>query len=204
MVSFMIDIVPMAASAAILVAQAIHALQTVSGQRGDAAQTRRHLFAIGLAFFAVYVPWAMMEFGRPHGEVWAVWALLFGSMCTIFGVVAFILMVVEGVFWSRAGMNLVAALVCILSGLGCTVHSFMPGLCHGWRQLIPLHAMWHFCSAVTANRCGQVLDFLTQLTEAMETAMQSSASSGKSPGSTKRAPLLLRLTRDALPSQFSM
>jgi hypothetical protein len=61
--------------------------------------------------------------------------------------------------WS-AYVNLALALTCILLGLACTVHSFHPGLCTGVRQRFPLHAAWHFFSAITLNRAGHLLDIL--------------------------------------------
>ena len=49
-------------------------------------------------------------------------------------------------FWVRRGslkgrvaVDLVAAVACVLVGLGFTVHSWLPGACVGWRLLLPTH-----------------------------------------------------------------
>ena len=38
----------------------------------------------------------------------------------------------------------------LLLGLGFTVHSWLEGACAGWRLGFPLHAAWHFFSAISA------------------------------------------------------
>jgi len=84
------------------------------------------------------------------------------------GVVALMVFANEGLLGGASGADLFTAIACILMGLGFTVHSFIPGMCNGWRAAFPFHALWHFFSAVTANRCGRVLDTLTKLVQEME------------------------------------
>merc|ERR1719285_1375741 len=69
-----------------------------------------------------------------------------------------------------AGMSHYAAwgVWALLLGLAFSVHSFVPGLCQGWRTVLPFHALWHLFSSITANRCGRTLDNLTKLVTAME------------------------------------
>lgn len=200
LVSFMIDIVPMAVTAAMMIFRAIHGLQAEAGHRGPHAETHRFCVSMGAAFVAVYTPWVMMQTGISHFKVWGVWAFLFGSMGAAFGVVSLILFISEGIFWGKGGRDLMIAIACILLGLGCTIHSFIPGFCTGWRTAIPLHAFWHLFSSVTANRCGHVLDTLSKLVESMELRAGTEMEMPKN----KRTPLILRMVRDALPSQFSM
>jgi hypothetical protein len=195
---FVIDIVPMAVTAALMLFRGIHALQVDAGVTGPSAETTRLLVCMGSAVFAVYTPWAMMAAGVSHYTVWGVWALLFGSMGAIFGVICLMVFFNEGILRGQPGMDLGVAIACVLSGLGCSVHSFIPGLCEGWRTAVPLHALWHVFSSITANRCGYLLDTMTKLVATME----DSANSCKK---TKGNSLLVRLLkRDILPSQFSM
>merc|ERR1711933_617122 len=120
----------------------------------------------------------------------------FGSIGAFFGVVSFVIFLNKGVLNRRAGADLGIAVVCVLLGLGCTVHSFLPGLCDGLRTAIPLHAAWHLFSSVTANRCGLILDMLTRVVEGME----NSETKGR-----KRASFLVRLMKQhALPNQYSL
>lgn len=197
LVSFMIDIVPMAVTAGLMLFRAVHAIQAEAGEsRTVAAETQRFVVSLGTSFVAVYVPWIMMQAGISHFNVWGLWAFLFGSMGVAFAVVSLLLFLHEGIFWGQGGRDLLISVVAILLGLGCTVHSFIPGLCAGWRTLLPLHAFWHLFSSISANRLGHVLDTLSKLVDAMELR--------ESVPKTKRNPLLLRMLRDAMPSQFSM
>lgn len=196
---FLVDIVPMAVTAALMLFRALHALQADAGQTGPEAEALRWLICMGCAFFAVYVPWMMMVAGVSHFTVWGIWALLFGSMGAVFGVVALMVFAREGVlFGTKHGEDLGIAIAAVLLGLGCSIHSFIPGMCEGWRTAFPYHAVWHLFSSVTANRCGHILDYLTTLVYNMETdAPARKMRSGNS--------LLVRLMkRDFLPSQFSM
>mmetsp|Transcript_79265 Transcript_79265/g.214426 ORF Transcript_79265/g.214426 Transcript_79265/m.214426 type:complete len:299 (+) Transcript_79265:82-978(+) len=195
---FIIDIVPMAVTAALMIFRGVHALQVDAGETGQAAETTRFLIAIACSFFAVYIPWALMAAGISHSTVWGVWALMFGSMGAVFGVISLMVFFNEGILHGKPGMDLAVAIACVLLGLGCSVHSFVPGLCEGWRTALPLHALWHVFSSVTANRCGYVLDTLTKLVSTME---EPANSCKKQKGNS----LLVRLLkRDMLPSQFSM
>merc|ERR1719436_676291 len=106
--------------------------------------------------------------GFSHSATWGVWALLFGSIGAMFGVVAFLIFFEEDLLRGRPGVDLATAVAFVLLGLGCTVHSFLPGLCTGWRATLPLHALWHLCSSITANRCGCILDTLAQVIESIE------------------------------------
>lgn len=194
--AFLIDIVPMAVTAALMLFKAIHVVQVDAGRVGKTAESARFFISMSAAVFAVYTPWMMIVAGVSHFTVWGVWALLFGSMGAIFGVVALAVFVNENVLFSRSGADLFIAIACVLMGLGCTIHSFIPGLCEGWRAALPLHAFWHLFSSITANRCGCVLDTVTKLVDAQE----------KNPPKRKSGDsLLVRLIKnDALPSQFSM
>jgi len=195
---FMIDIIPMAATAALLLYKATHALQADAGGSGHNSETFRLSLSIACALFAVYIPWVMMAAGTSHEAVWGVWAFLFGSMGAIFGVVACMVFVNEGVFWGQPGLDLVSAVVSVLLGLSCSIHSFIPGLCNGWRTALPLHALWHVCSAISSNRCGYILDTMSQLVSDMEDTTKARVTN-------KLGSLLVRLVkRDILPSQFSM
>jgi len=195
---FIIDIVPMAITAALMLFRATHALQVDAGETGPSAETTRYLVSMGSAVFAVYTPWAMMAAGVSHYTVWGVWALLFGSMGALFGVICLMVFFNEGILHGQPGIDLAVAIACVLLGLGCSVHSFIPGLCEGWRTSLPLHALWHVFASITSNRCGYLLDTMTKLVETME----ESANSRKK---TKGNSLLVRLLkRDILPSQFSM
>jgi len=194
---FLVDICPMAVTAALMLYRAVHAVQADSGASvGERAETTRMLVCMAAAFVAVYVPWSLIVTGASHFTVWWVWAFLFGSMGAAFGVVALMVFANEGLLFGPSGADLFTAIACILMGLGFTVHSFIPGMCDGWRTGFPFHALWHFFSAVTANRCGRVLDTLTKLVEDMEAAPQKK---------NKSKSLLVRLMqRELLPSQFSM
>jgi hypothetical protein len=196
---FMIDIIPMAVTAALMLYRAVHALQADSGSSvGEKEETTRLLISMGAAFVAVYTPWSLIVAGASHFTVWWVWAFLFGSMGAVFGVVALIVFTNEGMLTGQSGADLFTAIACVLLGLGLTVHSFIPGMCEGWRTGFPFHALWHFFSAVTANRCGRILDTLTRLVQAMETAPK------KTTGKKSTSLLTRLLKRDLLPSQFSM
>mmetsp|Transcript_103912 Transcript_103912/g.179505 ORF Transcript_103912/g.179505 Transcript_103912/m.179505 type:complete len:293 (+) Transcript_103912:72-950(+) len=197
LVSFMIDIVPMAVTAAMMLFRAVHGLQAEAGHKGSDAETVRWCIAMGASFVAVYLPWVAMQAGLSHYKVWGLWAFLFGSMGVVFAAVAFALFLCEGVLWGKGGRDLAISIACILLGLGCTIHSFIPGLCSGWRTQIPVHALWHLFSSITANRLGYILDMLTKLVWSME-------SDTTTPSRKKQKPLLLRMVADALPSQFSM
>lgn len=197
LVSFMIDIVPMAVTAAMMLFRAVHGLQAEAGYKGHDAETCRWCVAMGASFMAVYLPWVAFQAGLSHYKVWGLWAFLFGSMGAVFGVVALALFFCEGLLCGKGGRDLAIAIGCILLGLGCTVHSFIPGLCYGWRTQVPVHALWHVFSSITANRCGWILDMLTKLVWSME------CDSARAPRK-KQKPLLLRMVRDAMPSQFSM
>lgn len=198
LVGFMVDIVPMAVTAGMMLFRAVHALQVESGvSRGAQPETQRLVIALGAPFVAVYLPWAMMQAGLPHSVVWGLWAFLFGAMGVAFAVVALLVFACEGALGGGSGRNITISVAAILLGLGCTTHSFIPGLCDGWRTQVPLHAFWHFFSAITANRMGHLLSDLTLLVESLE-------SREGTPGGKSSRPLLLRMLRDALPSQFSM
>jgi hypothetical protein len=193
---FLVDIVPMAVTAAIMLFKAIHAVQTDAGIAGTSAESTRWFVSMFCAVFAVYVPWMLMTAGVSHSIVWGVWAFLFGSMGVVFALVALAIFSQEGILWGKPGRDILLSIVAVLLGLGCTVHSFIPGMCEGWRTLVPLHAFWHLFSSVTANRCGFILDTLTKLVEAIELEPKKKQS-GES--------LMVRLMKhDLLPSQFSM
>lgn len=192
---FFIDIAPMAFMAGIMLYKGVHALQAKAGSRGSSAETARLCIPIAAAAFAVYMPWLLMQIGVSHPVVWGVWAFLFGSMGVVFALIALAIFYDEGVLIGKPGRDIVVGIVFILLGLGCTLHSFIPGLCEGWRTAVPLHAGWHFFSSVTSNRAGLTLDSLAQLVERMEDSNRPKE---------KRASLLLRMTKDFLPSQFSM
>jgi hypothetical protein len=196
---FLVDICPMAVTAALMLYRAVHALQADSGRStGEGPESTRLLVCMAAAFVAVYAPWTLIVNGASHFTVWWVWAFLFGSMGTVFGVVALMVFAHEGMLCGPSGVDVLTAVVCVLAGLGFTVHSFIPGMCDGWRTGFPFHALWHVCSAVTASRCGRVLDTLTKLVEDMETAPQKREK-------RKSKSLLVRLMqRELLPSQFSM
>jgi len=194
---FLVDICPMAVTAALMLYRAVHAVQADAGSSvGEGAETTRMLVCMAAAFVAVYVPWSLIVAGASHFTVWWVWASLFGSMGAAFGVVALVVFANEGVLRGPSGADIFTATACVLLGLGLTAHSFIPGMCDGWRAGFPFHALWHVFSAVTANRCGRVLDTLTRLIEGMEAAPQKKS---------KSKSLLVRLMRrELLPSQFSM
>lgn len=194
---FLMDIVPMAVSGAMLLHAAIHVLQLHFSQHGE---TARFAISAGAAAFAVWVPWAMMEAGVSAPSVWAVWAFLFGSMGAIFGVVALLIFTEYADPSGAAFRNVGQAVAFILFGLLCTVHSFVPGLCSGVLATLPFHALWHCFSAVSAYKTGRVLDSVLRLTEALE---RSSAEKQRK-SSRSLCPLLVRMVKDALPSQFSM
>jgi len=195
--AFLIDIVPMAVTASLMLFKAIHAVQADAGHGGVGAESTRWFISMGCGVFAVYTPWVMIVSGFSHFTVWGVWALLFGSMGTVFGVVSLAIFFQEDLMRGKPGFNLSLAIAAVLLGLGCTIHSFVPGMCVGWRTVVPLHACWHFFSAITANRCGHTLDTLTKLIEAIELEPKKKLWSSDS--------LLVRLLkRDSMPSQFSM
>lgn len=199
---FFIDIVPMAAIAAMMVYRAVHALQADAGQVGPEAETRRLLICLAPACVAVYVPWAMLVAGMSHEAVWGVWALLFGSMGAAFGVVALAVFWSEGLLWGQPGVDLAVAVVSVLLGLGFSIHSFIPGLCEGWRTAVPLHAFWHLFSAVSSYQCGRLLNRLSEVVVAMEAAP---VVAHKKKQREKGNSLLVRMLKhDILPSQFSM
>eukprot|EP00932_Pfiesteria_piscicida_P019504 SRR837773.6333.p2 GENE.SRR837773.6333~~SRR837773.6333.p2 ORF type:complete len:239 (+),score=51.47 SRR837773.6333:89-718(+) len=195
---FIIDIVPMAVTAGLMLYRGTHALQADAGDFGLKAETTRMLVAAFCSFFAVYIPWTMMAVGISHSTVWGVWALLFGSMGAVFGAICLVVFFNEDILHGQPGKDLAVAIACVLLGLGCSVHSFIPGLCEGWRTFVPLHALWHVFSSITANRCGYLLDTLTKLVATMEDNAQAGTKQ-------KQASLLVRmLKRDSMPSQFSM
>merc|ERR1712070_39101 len=104
-------------------------------------------------------------------------------MGVVFTLLALVIFWAEGVLFGRPGRDILVSIVFILLGLGCTIHSFVPGLCMGWRAAVPLHAGWHFFSSVTSNRLGCTLDSLTQLVACMDGAGR--------PTKAKHAPLLV-------------
>jgi hypothetical protein len=190
----------MAVTAALMVHCAVHAFQATTGHSGPRAESIRSFAAAGAACFAVYVPFVMMMLGFSHSAAWGVWALLFGSLGAMFGVVAFVVFFDEDLLLGQPGLDLTIAVAFVLLGLGFTVHSFIPGLCTGWRTTLPLHALWHVCSSITASRCGRMLDTLAQVIESIE---QQLAEGGRSNRKAKISFLRL-ITRDGAPSQFSM
>jgi len=194
---FLIDVVPMAVTASLMLFKAMHAVQADLGHAGSSAESTRWAVCMCYAAFAVYTPWVMMTAGFSHFTVWGIWALLFGSMGAMFGVVSLVIFFQEDLLRGKPGFDLVLAIAAVLLGLGCTVHSFIPGMCVGLRTHVPLHACWHFCSAITANRCGHTLDTLTKLIVVIEMEPKKKLWSSDS--------LLVRLLqRDSMPSQFSM
>lgn len=193
---FFVDIVPMAVTAGILLYKGVHALQARAGICGGCAEDVRLYISIAAAVFAVFMPCLLMHLGFSHSLVWAVWALLFGSMGVTYTLMAIAIFAAEGIIIGKQGRDILISIVFILLGLGCTIHSFIPGLCTGWRAAVPLHAGWHFFSAVCSNRLGCTLDSLTQLVACMEGAGRTKKA--------KHAPLLVRMVKDFLPSQFSM
>lgn len=196
---FLVDICPMAVTAALMLFRAVHALQADAGwSKGATAETARLLISMGAAFVAVYLPWSLIVVGTSHFTVWWVWAFLFGSMGAAFAVVALTVFLNEGVLCGQSGRDLFLAIACVLIGLAFTVHSFIPGLCHGWRSCFPFHALWHLFSSVTANRCGHILDSLTKFVEMIEENQQ------KRKGNSTKSLLVRLMKHDILPSQFSM
>lgn len=194
---FLIDIVPMAVTASLMLFKAMHAVQADLGHGGPNAESTRWTVCLCCSVFAVYTPWVMITAGFSHFTVWGVWALLFGSMGALFGVVSLAIFFQEDLLRGKPGFDLGLAIAAVLLGLGCTIHSFVPGLCVGWRTVVPLHACWHFFSAITANKCGHTLDTLTKLIEVIEMEPKKKLWSSDS--------LLVRLLkRDSMPSQFSM
>mmetsp|Transcript_55606 Transcript_55606/g.118420 ORF Transcript_55606/g.118420 Transcript_55606/m.118420 type:complete len:334 (-) Transcript_55606:541-1542(-) len=170
---FIIDIAPMAATAGFLVFKGLHGMQAIRGiAPTERTQTHRLLVAAGCSFFAVYIPWALMALGFMHEVVWGVWALLFGSMGAAFGVMALLIFLHQNIIYGQPGRDLAIAIACILLGLGCSIHSFIPGLCSGWRTIFPLHALWHLISSITGNRCGRMLDTVANCVIQMEEAPQ--------------------------------
>uniref|UniRef100_A0A7S1LNG1 Uncharacterized protein n=1 Tax=Alexandrium catenella TaxID=2925 RepID=A0A7S1LNG1_ALECA len=141
----------------------------------------------------------MTEAGVAAPIVWAVWAVLFGSLGAIFGVISVLLFGEYADPSGTAFRDTMLAVVFILSGLLCTVHSFIPGLCSGALELFPFHALWHTLSAVSALKSGRVLDAVLMLTDAMERRAAVKLRKRRS-----LCPLLVRMVKDALPSQFSM
>jgi hypothetical protein len=197
---FLVDIVPMAVTAGLCLYSAMHALQVDAGHRGQRAETTRFTASMAAAFVIVYIPWGLLMAGVSHFTVWWVWAFLFGSLCAFFFVVVLMVFFSEGVLHKQHGIDLGIAITSVLVGLSLTVHSFVPGLCQGWRQAFPFHACWHLFSSVTANRTGGLLDALTKMVVDMESR------SDECCGKRGRGKLLLvrLLRRDGLPSQFSM
>jgi hypothetical protein len=198
---FLVDIVPMAVTAALMLFSAVHALQVDAGHYGSAAATTRTVVCMVSASVAVYIPWTLLMAGVSHYTVWWVWAFLFGSMGAVFAGVVLMVFFSEGVLHQQHGKDLGIALTCVLLGLALTVHSFVPGLCEGWRQVFPFHAFWHLFSSVTANRCGYLLDTLTKMVECME---RGSTETCCRKGGRGKLLLVRLLRRDGLPSQFSM
>jgi hypothetical protein len=200
---FLIDIVPMAISAGILLYTGLHALQVDAHCHGQKAKKTRLAASASSAAFAVWVPWMMMETGFMSESVWAVWAFLFGSLGTIFGAISFMIFRVYHDVHGRALPATLRAVFFVLLGLGCTVHSFISGLCAGILAYFPFHALWHLFSAVSAYQSGCVLDAVCTFVTTMETR---NAAGRPLPERTKRplCPLFLRMLKDALPSQFSM
>lgn len=197
---FLMDIVPMAVTGGLLLHSAIHALQLHANQRGEQGARLRFAISAGATAFAVWVPWALMEAGTPAAVTWAVWAVLFGSLGAVFGVIS---LLIFGEYADPSGTafrDVKLAVAFILSGLLCTVHSFIPGLCSGAVAQFPFHALWHAFSAVSAFKSGCVLDAVLTLI----TAMEQKAAEKQRKRSRSLCPLLVRMIKDAMPSQFSM
>lgn len=197
---FLMDIVPMAASGGLLLHTAIHVMQLHANQRGSQGESVRFAVAAGAAALAVWVPWALREGGFPAPTVWAVWAVLFGSLGAIFGVIALLIFNEYADPSGTAVRDVKLAVAFILSGLLCTVHSFIPGLCSGALAQFPFHALWHVFSAVSAFKTGRILDAVLRLMAAMEQR----AAEKQRKRSRSLCPLLVRMIKDAMPSQFSM
>lgn len=198
---FILDIAPMAASGGMLLHAALRVLQLHAGRRGRQAELRCFAASAGAAAFAVWVPWALIEAGVAAEVTWAVWAVLFGSFGAIFGVVSLLIFREYKDNSGSVYRDVAQAVAFILPGLLCTTHSFVPGLCSGVLARFPFHALWHASSAVSAFKSGCVLDAVLTLTAAMEQGVAE-----KRPKRRDRSlcPLLLRMVRDAMPSQFSM
>jgi len=167
---FFMDIVPMAIIGAMLLHAAIHVLQLHTNQCGQQAEMLRFVASAVSAAVAVWVPWALIEAGYAAETTWAVWAVLFGSFGTIFGVVALVIFSLEEYSDSQGTVfqDVGQATAFILTGLLCTVHSFIPGLCTGWFAKFPLHSLWHVFSAVSSFKTGRVLDAVLTLSEALD------------------------------------
>jgi hypothetical protein len=125
--------------------------------------------ASGIAFALVYVPWLMTVSGA---STMGSGVLASHAAAIVSGAVLLVAYVGLVGFWVRRGnlrgpvaANLVAALTSLIFGLGFTVHSWLPGACVGWRVELPLHAVWHLCSALTMNRAGHILDALVTYAE---------------------------------------
>jgi hypothetical protein len=207
MTGFLIDIVPMAVSGGQLVHAAINVLQLDANMRGQKVELLRFCGSAGISAFAVWVPWMMIESGFSAEAVWGVWAILFGSTGAIFGVVALLVFREYPDPRRTVYCDVAVAVASILLGLGTTVHSFIPGLCSGLVATfgdLPFHAIWHVCSSISAYKCGMLLDKVVSLCKSLEARNAAIASGAASPIRRKKAPLIVRMIKDALPSQFSM
>lgn len=206
MTGFLMDIVPMAISGGMLVHAAINVLQLDANMRGRNVELIRFCGSAGISAFAVWVPWAMIESGFSAETIWGVWAVLFGLTGTIFGVVALLVFREYPDPRTTVYRDVGVAVAAILAGLGSTVHSFVPGLCLsliGTLGDLPFHAIWHVSSSISAYKCGMILNSVISLSKALEVRNRS-GSSCSSPVKRKKAPLLVRMIKDAMPSQFSM
>jgi hypothetical protein len=203
MTGFLMDIVPMAISGGMLVNAAINVLQLDANMRGSNVEFTRFCVSAGMSAFAVWVPWVMIEAGFSAEAVWGVWAVLFGSTGTIFGVVALLVFREYPDPRTTVYRDVGIAVASILVGVGSTVHSFIPGICSSLLASmgdLPFHAIWHATSSISAYKCGMVLNSVISLSKGLEVRNKS----GVSPVKRKKAPLIVRMIKDALPSQFSM
>lgn len=207
MTGFLIDIVPMAISGGMLVNAAIHVLQleaSIDDKNDKKGDMHRFVASASAAAFAVWVPWTMMEAGFTAEAVWAVWAILFGLLGACFGVVALLVFREYPDPRSSVYLDVAVAVVAILVGLGSTLHSFIPGVCSGLLATfgkLPFHAIWHVTASMCSYKCGIILDQVIGLSEALEARNKSGT---RLPMRKKKAPLIVRMIKDAMPSQFSM
>jgi hypothetical protein len=204
MTGFLIDIVPMAISGGILVNAAIKVLQLDAHMRGAKVELHRFIASAAASSFAVYVPWVMIQAQFSAEAVWGIWALLFGSLGAVFGVVALLVFREYPDPRSTVYSDVAVAVACVMLGLGTTVHSFIPGLCSSLLASfghMPYHAIWHAGSSITSYKCGMILDQVIALCTALEARNEAGI---KSPMRRKKAPLIVRMIKDAMPSQFSM
>jgi len=133
-----------------------------------------NVIVFALCWVVMYVPWVMALSGFPSSP----YVLYFVADTGIAACSGLLLsLTYTGMLlwaftkWTGAVstyVNLLLSLTCILLGLGCTVHSFVPGMCNGVRQNFPFHAGWHLFSSITLNRAGHLLDVLVNVPDTIK------------------------------------